>query len=625
MPKLPRISQRLSPLQTVGGRPPQAQPVSNAQGQQAIGSAISQIGQFAGEILQKKAVQAEQSNLVAQLADYETKQDIRLKEAARGAIPNDVSGMLENPAGDKWDNEFVEGFNKGLEDIGGNLVTPQGRLQFAQAKANLTAKYNRDLALNRQAIAGKKAQLKVNSTLNSRLIAVGNNPENLREEFAKFSNDMETMASLGSFSQIEKEELLEDAKFKFGAQGVQALIRKNPSNALARLKAKEFDDMLLANQKNTLLNQAGAQVKAATNHAANLEKMRIEKPFEYSAAIGRPIPALGIDIRSGTFGSEELTKLVERMGHIKKAKQETGIVEMDLLSPLEIKDMVQKIGAMNEDQAINFFNQFSTATSGLVVEGREARAAFAKAVFKEDGGLAVSLLTAGTNERGSRDILKGRRIAEAVSKGNLKAIGIPKMNQVNAVLDPILGDTFLNGNPETRAAYKTAIYHAYITEGLRQGLVLTDEPDPDVLARVSDFILPMVQVNGKRIPSLAVNGVTLDQDDYTEFLDSVTDEHFLKTQGSFPIAKNGEEIKGDALVRFLNGGGANSAQFEVERNGVYLFENGFKDSAQMTPFVFDMNKYVEDFNLNKEERKERSRTIRLQKRKLRTRGAGLPQ
>lgn len=589
MPKIPIVQQQVSPLSTVGRRPPVIRPpIGVGQGARAAASAIGQIGQVT-QFIEGKVQQVQISNTQAQVADLQVKADLLLKKKAKDAVSNPLSDPLEDGA---WHKEVQDFVTQGLQQIGGDVTTTGARNHFQVKSAEVFSRFTRKIASAREFVSGEKAKAQYTEAQRKTSLDVFDNPHELESLFAQRKTDMAAMVEAGSVTGTDARKILQEEAATYGFSAIQgraniAAQGGNPVEALTtlrgRVSAGEWDGFLSGGQqKNRILRGLDSAIKTHQGARDTTLSYRLTKPWKYLERLGEapePIPTL-----IGTSDSviETMTK---RQNAIDEAKERHGILNMDFFSPQELELFTQQIDALNGQQQVALFTSLDLSLDSPVKDARNIKTAIGASLFKKDPAMSVAFMNAGESPEDSVFMVRGAKIRQN------EGLKLPSFKStVQPEFDAQLDTSVFDETPEVRNMFAQAIFNHYIAKRASNNENLENFDSSDYLESMETVMGPIMRINGQdtltfRSQRDEAKGQFVSEDDFQSLLEQLNDDKLEEILGQRPLSLTGDLNFEEARTRL---------RYKLVGEGRYRMvdpDTGLEVRTQNNePYVLDMKK-----------------------------------
>ena len=522
--RAPSISTRVNKGPNVIGG---AAPVYNDRVEQTIVSAADEIAQT----VHTKVEQAEVGNLVAQFADFEAKQSVKLRERATNAIPDGEGGFIENPKGDTWADEYIEDFDGHLTELGKNLITDKARGYFFEHQAGLKARFYEKVSLAKSSISAKKSELQVNKMLESFSVQAFNEPENFSVVANNFKSSMIEMVRAKKLSPLAAEELMQEKMGVFAESAILGEIDRNYAQAKRNLKSGKWDPFIDGKQKAQYLSRIDGKISAAESKAATVEGYRLSNPWKYAKKTGAHPGRLDILNIDSDSAADRFSWVQEYRGSIRNK-------QMPMFDPQEIAQFKNDISKMPPQMQVQVLSNLNEQFSQP-----EMRREFGASVFSDSPELAASFAIAKKQPVEAEYIVAGRALRKS------KSATIPNSNKFREQFDAVVPTSVLyHVPPEIRQSYYQSAVDHYIGRLGAEGGLNEDVDSRQMKRSIESVLGPILDKNGFKTLSFVSerDNQHVDEDRFDELTQIVNDRSELeKIMGDIPRDIKGNDARLD--------------------------------------------------------------------------------
>jgi hypothetical protein len=236
----------------------QAQSASDGMGEQALGSALTNIG----DLVQKRQEQAEVSSLNAQMAQAHADFTTNLKETLRTADPNDK----------ELSTNFLKNYDDYMAKVSDKIETRQGQLHFNETSAKLKSHFIEAATAGQAELAGLKAVQDYKKAMYGFSNVLQNDPSSFNIAKDMHMKGLEAQVNSGSLPREKALVLQTEGERELSQAAVRGWIKLDPIGAKKQLDEGRWDDAGFSGDvKHSLYKEAEVAI-----HGMDAEARRIE-------------------------------------------------------------------------------------------------------------------------------------------------------------------------------------------------------------------------------------------------------------------------------------------------------------------------------------------------------------
>lgn len=236
---------------------------ARGRGLQNLGRIMGQVGQI-GRQLERRAEQAEVSDLNAKMsksfADFST----QWQEALRTATPGDPEIVTR----------FMKDFDDHMGKIQENIGTRAGELYFKKSSASLRSQFLRTTMAGQAELAGAKAKQDYKSSLSNRASGLLNDPSSFGQTLADQSEAIDLLVESHGLSTTQANAFKMESQTELAKSAIRGWIDLDPELAKDQLEKGEWDKYIGGDLKHQLFREAEQTIRAKETE---LERQRREQ------------------------------------------------------------------------------------------------------------------------------------------------------------------------------------------------------------------------------------------------------------------------------------------------------------------------------------------------------------
>ena len=196
-------------------------------------------------------------------------------EPDQQAAPVNVGGQpISSLSYKDFSTKFVNGLNDEIIKLRGNMRTRHGVTVFDNMMANLRGDFTTRAFEAQADLAGKKAVVDYNATLNSNANTLMADPTHFN---AILKDTQETLASMTNIPAGMRDQLFKQTTEKLAVAAGRGLIDANPVTALEILRSGKYNELVSPEQMHQLQGEALTEMKALEVMAEKLRKQQEEQ------------------------------------------------------------------------------------------------------------------------------------------------------------------------------------------------------------------------------------------------------------------------------------------------------------------------------------------------------------
>ena len=462
----------------------------------ALGAAVGLAGDFA-KMEQNRQAQQEKANADVEISQHILDADSKFKAASNTAI-YDSDGKM-SPEKDEWDKDFVEMYDKGLNDIEAKLTNPEAIDYFRKQKLKLNHEYSSRLNSTREAITAKKAEISFNTTYKNLSSAVFSHPESLASNEALLHKMVFDRFPDKTMAQAE----FQKVRHNLGVLALESRINSGEfSKVRGELKGTKWD-YLGGETKEKLVGSIDTKLRAFQSRQISLENLKYTKPMEYTVKKGDGPPPLK------SLTTEEMVK---RQDWHERVTGKYGI-EKNRLPMFQEKELVDLRSAVLNAKPADGSVMLSDISHQI--QDPTLKKAFGEQLLNVDPALTVGLFAAEHDSKAAEIMLSGRSIVKnKIATGDTNAGGRFDLPQDMK--------TMYSGNPEYTSALQDAVKYTYFGLMDKKELVSPDRLNDEVYQEAIERIHgPVHSINGRSVPSFRRSMDVFSPDDAIRFAESL--------------------------------------------------------------------------------------------------------
>jgi hypothetical protein len=361
---------------------------ASAQGLQALGQAVSQVG----SILSQREEQENLSDITAKTAKANADLALDFQQVMRTAEPGDKTAFEEY-------NKRVEGT---LGKVGENATTGPARRFFAEASERIKGQLFRSADAGQADLAGVKAETDYTDTFNNLSSTVMADPSSLQLQRDLHSAAVENLVQSGLLPVAKARELQADGDNKLVKASVRGWTQLNPEYAKQKLDSGEYDADLGADGKAQMYGEVDQAVRARLAEQERMIRLQererelaqrstqngLLKKFVDNTLNEKDILNSNLE-PFGSGSKDQFIGMLERANSSGKALQTNPNVMMSLFRKIHLPDgdpdKILDENALNEyvGRGLSFtdLNRLRDEMQGLNTEAGKVEATMKKQVF----------------------------------------------------------------------------------------------------------------------------------------------------------------------------------------------------------------------------------------------------
>ncbi|UOF83101.1 hypothetical protein [Caudoviricetes sp.] len=248
---MPRI-QEYNPQARTGGAIDQRR----IEGDGGVGAALQGLGKAVstvGEVVYKRAEQAEVSNLSAKMA------------SAHADFTNDFAQRLKDPkyVGDaNFANKFIEDFDNHMSKLRDEVSTNRGQEYFDKTYSQLRGHFTVTATSGQSELAGVQAKTNFNTFFNKTTSSVISDPSSLGLTEGMLDTYLDSVAATKQVDAKHIEEWRIQGKKELNKNAMEGWIKLNPELAKKKLDSGAFDAKFDGDVKHQLYGKIDTEVRA---------------------------------------------------------------------------------------------------------------------------------------------------------------------------------------------------------------------------------------------------------------------------------------------------------------------------------------------------------------------------
>lgn len=252
MPKIRTIDPRGVGL---GSQPiPKQRASSIGGGIEALGKSVTGVG----DLLMRRAEQAEISDLNAKLSEVHVNQTAQWQETLRTSDGNDPDLA----------QKFITGFKEQIAVIGQDTNTNAGNIFFQKSSQRMQVHFAETAFAGQAELAGKKARENHAVSLSNYTTALINDPSGFDLALAGNTEAREALVTSGMMKRSKADEFAIIDRSQLAKSAIRGLIRLVPEDANAQLKSGKWDSFIDGDLKKQLFGEADQAIRARTAEEA---------------------------------------------------------------------------------------------------------------------------------------------------------------------------------------------------------------------------------------------------------------------------------------------------------------------------------------------------------------------
>jgi hypothetical protein len=262
MPKIQEYVSRTSVQGPVSSRRATAEDLNPNGGFEAAGKALSEVG----DVVERRAQQADVSDLNAKMSEAHAQFTVQLQETLRTADPGDRTIA----------DKFTQQYDDYMSKLGENVATSAGRNYFTKASAEMRAHFIESAHNGQADLAGVKAKEDYTKSISSLTSSLLNDPSS--EALAQKIHDtgVDNLVSSGLLSKAKADELKITGRADLAKSAIRGWVNLNPEQAKEEIKGGRWDGLIDGDVKHQMLGEAeqGIRGKEIENERLRREQER---------------------------------------------------------------------------------------------------------------------------------------------------------------------------------------------------------------------------------------------------------------------------------------------------------------------------------------------------------------
>lgn len=483
-----------------------------------VGRAIEKFGNVVSDVNEanyRRQAQSEVSDLSAKFSEAHAEWATKIDEASR-------SGNIDT---DHITSEYQDYVSK-LDE---NIQTSEGRNFFDKQSAQLGGYVLKNSARAQAQVAGEKAVSGISNALDSSGTLLQRRPGDFQDLYKQSIDGIDAQMATGVINTKNGEKLKDFAGKELAKNAVRGLIRKSPQTAIRALDSGEFDKHIDPDTAASLRNSAESEIKSRQDQFDKIVGLKDKDPWRFLQTTGQAQGAKPIDLGAGVTESFK-----DRAEFIEAADKKNGI-KLPFMSDAESDHMTKGFMNMNPTEAVSVFQNIDTGV------GDVNKTKFAQEVFKKEPALAAALMISGDAPEESRKILAGMNLLRK-GEGGDKSIKAPEPSKIDSQFDAYIANAI--DDPGARQAAKQAITAHMVKSKFDKGDVDLATIDANEFEESAKRVVgPVFDVGGQRTVSFrGKSGKFLEESDFMDLADHLTDKQVESLQGDVPRTMSGEPI-----------------------------------------------------------------------------------